>query len=424
MNLQVSLKIREHDVSKSMCAPLDGDIWDYLRLLSTKLEEDSMPNLYRENIRLLGTTYDFEKAVGRTLNLTNGKLEWNCNMLDRIGGKGTSASIIFELKKNGKFHGLKRRTNPLNPVPKMRKFGFDLSVERCNTSPNLKLVKDSTTGMFMSIVDEMKNVSQASCVNVKTKAVKVGRNKNSSSLKNSSTQCNKMTYIKSGRKEHSCQSCDKNQTTCIKSGRPLNLENGCVQYETACTCTGSECLITDCARSGTDAERTGDQEMYSETFSAGTSKAKMTIGSSASNLKEIAKGQVGESLKTQARNGKQLKIGGFLVNKEFNTKGHAELKDDYQTPLKMNPRRSKCGGSSNSPLAGQGSIQKYLKGRRSSPAVGCILPLDGSVGVRKAMRGLDEKANTECVDGRLDDQTKQLIGTSLTLEADEAASQD
>ena len=40
------------------------------------------------------------------------------------------------------------------------------------------------------------------------------------------------------------------------------------------------------------------------------------------------------------------------------------------------------------------------------------------------MRGLDEKANTECVDGRLDDQTKQLIGTSLTLEAEEAASQD
>ena len=164
LHLQVSMRIKEHEVSKSMDAPLDGDIWDYLRLVSTKLEDDSMPNLFRENNNSplvnmmthllenhrLRTTYDFEKAVGRALNLTNGKLEWNCNMLDRIGGRGTAASIIFELKKNGKFHGLKRRTNPLNPFPKMRKFENEVNAKKCMTSPKFNIIKDCTKGMVIS----------------------------------------------------------------------------------------------------------------------------------------------------------------------------------------------------------------------------------------------------------------------------------
>ena len=160
--------------------------------------------------------------------------------------------------------------------------------------------------------------------------------------------------------------------------------------------------------------------MHSETCSEGTSKAKVSIGSSTSSLMKVANGQVGESLKTQASKGKQLKVGGFLVNKEFDT----ERKEVYLTPPRMNLRRSRYGGNSSSPLAGQGSIQKYLKGRRSSQAVGCTLSLDGSVKVGKVVRGLDEKASTECVEGRLNDQTNQLMGTSLTLEAEEAASQD
>ena len=285
----------------------------------------------------------------------------------------------------------------------MRKFENVAKAKTCMTSPKFKIIKDCTTGMAMSIVNEMKNVVQTSSVKIKTRAVKVGRSMKSPSFKNSPGHCNKMMCFKSGRKENSCQSCTKSQTTCIKSGRASNLENGCVQAVEACTCTYSD-----------------NQEMHSVTCSEGTSEAKVSIGSSTSSLMKVANGQVGESLKTQASKGKQLKIGGFLVNKEFDT----ERKEDYLTPPKMNPRRSRYGGNSSSPLAGQGSIQKYLKGRRSSQAVGSTLSLDGSVEVGKAVQGLNEKASTECVDGRLNDQTNQLMGTSLTLEAEEAASQD
>ena len=176
-----------------MSAPIDSDIWDYLKLVSAKLEEDSIANLYRENINSpmvnlmthllknhrLRTTYDFEKAVARVLNKSGESgtnLEWNCNIMDKLGGRGTAASIVFELKKSGKFHGLKRRTQPANPTPKQTKYEQETNDRKYSCSPKFRIVKDETTGMAMSVVNNNGPCQSQSSVNVKAKGLKLGRN--------------------------------------------------------------------------------------------------------------------------------------------------------------------------------------------------------------------------------------------------------
>ena len=103
---------------------LPVDIMNYLVLVSAKLEADIIPNLYRNNElnpmsnwltylvlnHRMRSTFDFELAVNRELDeSSSGKLVWDYRLLDLIGGRGTSADSIFELKKLGGMKGLKRQ---------------------------------------------------------------------------------------------------------------------------------------------------------------------------------------------------------------------------------------------------------------------------------------------------------------------------
>ena len=80
----ISNKKEESESEKGMESPIDPTIWKFIILLSNKLEEEAIPNLFGnhpsptsnllvrmlENHRLR-STYDFEQAVGRRLNLCN-----------------------------------------------------------------------------------------------------------------------------------------------------------------------------------------------------------------------------------------------------------------------------------------------------------------------------------------------------------------
>ena len=112
---------------------LDPTVWQFIILLSRKLEETAIPSLFEnqssptsnllvhmlENHKLR-STYDFEQAVGRGLDLCNQlhtsptsckktSFVWNFKMIDTVAGAGTAVDTIFELKKRGVLRGAKRK---------------------------------------------------------------------------------------------------------------------------------------------------------------------------------------------------------------------------------------------------------------------------------------------------------------------------
>ena len=114
---------------------LDPTIWKFVKLLSEKLDKESIPNLFGTKPRptanllvrmlechKLRSTYDFEQAIAREWHLNNelsahnenavtgkSKVGWNFRILDLAAGVGTTVDTVFALKERGVFRGAKRR---------------------------------------------------------------------------------------------------------------------------------------------------------------------------------------------------------------------------------------------------------------------------------------------------------------------------
>ena len=108
----------------SLQVPLHQTVLDYAELLSVKLDDDCIRNMFRKEKyspttnfliylvknHTLRCTYDFEKAVEREINKTSEKkLIWNMNLLDMLGGSRTTSNAIFQLKELGSMKGVKRK---------------------------------------------------------------------------------------------------------------------------------------------------------------------------------------------------------------------------------------------------------------------------------------------------------------------------
>ena len=119
--LNLERKKEESEREKDINSPLSEQVLKFVALLGSKLEENGMSDLFKEEkaspttnllvdmlkCHKLRTTYDFEKAVGRTFCMN--ELEWDFRLIDRVAGKGTAANTIFILKEKGNFGGAKRK---------------------------------------------------------------------------------------------------------------------------------------------------------------------------------------------------------------------------------------------------------------------------------------------------------------------------
>ena len=99
--------------------PFPDYVLDYLKLVSKWVDDEAVPNLFRnQNIspmsnwlanvissHKLKSPFDFELAISRELG---GAVKWDTQLIDKLGGSGTSTDAIFELKRIGNFRGVKR----------------------------------------------------------------------------------------------------------------------------------------------------------------------------------------------------------------------------------------------------------------------------------------------------------------------------
>ena len=128
--LTITEKNEESEEEKGLDGEVDQTVWEFVKLLSHKLDQNSIPNLFGTlesptgnmivemlHNHKLRSTYDFEKAVSREWKLSdklsqmnsNTGVSWNFRMIDMAAGPGTAVQTIFELKERGIFRGAKRR---------------------------------------------------------------------------------------------------------------------------------------------------------------------------------------------------------------------------------------------------------------------------------------------------------------------------
>ena len=126
---------------------LDPTVWQFVKLLSDRLDDATIPNLFGDHPRptanlltrmleghKLRSTYDFELAVAREWHLNEkltvpmknavtgeSNIRWNFRVLDLAAGAGTTADTVFALKDSGVFRGAKRKLHFMriivNPKP-------------------------------------------------------------------------------------------------------------------------------------------------------------------------------------------------------------------------------------------------------------------------------------------------------------------
>ena len=228
--LSVSSKRAEREADKSLSSNIDGEVWEYVKLLSSKLDDDCIENLHRDNVNTpivnlmahmlsnhrLRTSYDFEVALDRVMSKEadishDCNVKWNFNLLNMIGGSGTAASVIFELKEKGNFRGLKRRKQKILS-PKCTKVARSEKITLTTfKSPKFKIVKDIEGGSTLSIKSAAGN--NPPCHEVKTvvKNVKVGRSQvpKTPCIR---TSCNKTVTV-----QHAKSKSPKNDCQILKS---------------------------------------------------------------------------------------------------------------------------------------------------------------------------------------------------------------
>ena len=173
--LNLEDKMVETEREKSLDHPLGRDILKFLDLISVKLDQDSVPNLFRSNelnpmsnlltsllsCHRLRSTFDFEQATKREPKVDKSwDLRWSISLLNEVGGRNTTSDAVFELKKVGNFRGLKREQHiqlPGTPVYKSPRLedmcqSFERVVITDNgSSPKLKLrlgMDDKLGGML------------------------------------------------------------------------------------------------------------------------------------------------------------------------------------------------------------------------------------------------------------------------------------
>ena len=188
--LVISERRIENSQEMSLESELDPTVWTFLRLLSHKLDERTVPNMFDKqetptcNLLVdmlsnhrLRTMFDFEKAVEREFNLSNKTrvrvnnsdasetvkdFAWNFRTLDKVAGHGTAVSTVFGLKESGVFRGAKRRLTftqmPMSPKKKVAK------VEHLSN-----LLESLNVGNNRLIANEEKKVVRC---NVKVKVTK------------------------------------------------------------------------------------------------------------------------------------------------------------------------------------------------------------------------------------------------------------
>ena len=158
-------------------APLGDDVWNFINTLAKKLDEQLLPNLFRQNNNSpttnmlahmiknhhLRSTFDFETAVGREFGFAGssgfnyknkkkvGVMTWNFRLIDMIAGQGTTAAIIHELKDMGAMRGAKRRLK-FNQVDRVCKSARVSELEECISRLNLG---ENTHIKKVSLVDKM-----------------------------------------------------------------------------------------------------------------------------------------------------------------------------------------------------------------------------------------------------------------------------
>ena len=108
--LLISPREIEGEEQKSLESEIDESVLEFVRILSAKLDQDLLPNLFGNDklsptsnlltkmldCHKLLTTFDFEKAVERVFKndckIPHG---WNFRILDKIADIGTTAARIF-----------------------------------------------------------------------------------------------------------------------------------------------------------------------------------------------------------------------------------------------------------------------------------------------------------------------------------------
>ena len=171
--MEIKKRELESEEDKSLGSSLDPSVLTFVRILSDKLDQSTIGNLFGksesptcnllvnmlENHKLR-SMFDFEKAVSREWNLLkqmnsgdgNEQLSWNFRLLDLAAGKGTAVETVFLLKEAGSFRGAKRR---------LKFNGEDLAEQPLGSSPAddmSKLVKK----MKLDDITPGKSVSRAS----------------------------------------------------------------------------------------------------------------------------------------------------------------------------------------------------------------------------------------------------------------------
>ena len=138
---------------------LPTEVMNFLDLVCGKLDEEAVPNLFRnEKINpmsnwiahllinhKLRSPYDFEKALTRELNGNKSKI-CSITLIDDIGGRNTAVDSIFELKKIGNFGGIKRKNfQSARPVDCNKSIKLDEIINKSSrislsdSSPELKI---------------------------------------------------------------------------------------------------------------------------------------------------------------------------------------------------------------------------------------------------------------------------------------------
>ena len=197
--LNLDKKASEDDYKKSLEHPLGRDIIKFLELLSAKLDQDCVPNLFRSNglnptsnllasllsHHKLRSTFDFEQATKRELKVDNSwDLRWSMSLLNEVGGRNTTSDAVFELKKLGNFRGLKRRQHtrlPGTPTNKLSRLDEICSrfekvfITDAGSSPKLKLRVELDDKLGGVLTYDKDTCEPSHAVHMKRKPVKLSR---------------------------------------------------------------------------------------------------------------------------------------------------------------------------------------------------------------------------------------------------------
>ena len=316
--LSVLIKEPEDESEKSLDHHLSGEVLEYLELLGKKLDEDGLPNLFRQSecspvVNLIAhmlknnklkTSFDFERALERRMNGTHpNSLRWSHELLNRLGGSGTTASAIFLLKEQGVYQGLKRRNNKKNDsskFPRLTDMPGNLSMDNVDSEGQNKVFNGRLSYDLFG-----------GGITVKTKRVKTGKSPkkctvkllshSSKNVENGSHRSKIQMMISShavkniNKKQSSMQLYDdgaKNVQVSIDHALP-----GCSPHadgETKTVCNDTNDKLT----------------LYAKEDSAGRSNDLKTNQPRSRSL----------SVNEKIMAGNQLKIGGFLVNRKFTPK--------------------------------------------------------------------------------------------------------